>query len=190
MFSQSILCNSWWAWAPTAESLTFPLNRCLLCSFWRTFNVLPVSPTYTVLAWYTVNYSLRVMLWCLRSDVGQDGPDCSSWSEGYSDVLLTQDSLYCFTYPLDIGNCHCCQYFLCAVHGGFGVHSPSDKVCWMAAIAKDFLDESHLLCCCFFGVANKIFCQLPWSPRSIANVIYAIDGNMTLKECLCVVQAV
>ena len=26
------------------------------------------------------------------------------------------------------------------------------------------------------------FCQLPWSPRSIANVIYVIHGNMTLKE--------
>ena len=32
------------------------------------------------------------------------------------------------------------------------------------------------------NVANKNFCQLPWSPRSIANVVYAIDGNMTLKE--------
>ena len=39
------------------------------------------------------------MLWCPRSDVGQDGPDCSSRSEGYSDVLFTQDSSYCFTYP-------------------------------------------------------------------------------------------
>ena len=28
------------------------------------------------------------------------------------------------------------------------------------------------------------FCQLPWSPRSIANVAYVTRSNMTLKELI------
>jgi len=32
------------------------------------------------------------------------------------------------------------------------------------------------------NVANEIFCQLQWSPRSITNVIYVTHGNMTLNE--------
>ena len=31
-------------------------------------------------------------------------------------------------------------------------------------------------------IKNIIFCQLPRSPRSIANVVYVIHSNMTLKE--------
>ena len=30
------------------------------------------------------------------------------------------------------------------------------------------------------------FCQLPWSPRSITNVVYVTRGNMTLKEYICI----
>ena len=144
-------------WAATAESCVRPLMQCLLCSFCRTCSVLPVSPMYTMSqSWQGMQYTTPFLL-CngtfgltlVRIDL-----IVVLVLKSCSDVLLTQDSSYCFTSSLDVRDRHCRHHYLwrfCWARR-CSVHSPSNEVCRVAIVAEDFSDVlSHsllLIHCC------------------------------------------